>query len=141
MMKYVYKNNKLILLILACISLSNCRSTDTSEDQNILFEDEFYMSRPKIIIDSPMAKLPYILKWEGSRSVRSYEIQSAFDLQFTDSRQNWTTKETFLTLFELKSDVVYIRIRSHFDSDTSRWSEIVKLSLESDELRITRVRD
>jgi hypothetical protein len=140
-MKYVYKNNKLILLILACISLSNCRSTDTSEDQNILLEDEFYMSRPKIIIDSPMAKLPYILKWEGSRSVRSYEIQSALDLQFTDSRQNWTTKETFLTLFELKSDVVYIRIRSHFDSDTSRWSEIVKLSLESDELRITRVRD
>ncbi|MDA3955386.1 hypothetical protein [Oceanispirochaeta sp.] len=128
-------------MIPSVLFLTNCRSTDNIIEEKSTFIDEYYISRPKIIVDAPIAKLPYTLRWEGSRSAGSYEIQSALDLQFTDSRQNWTTKESSLLLSELKGDVVYIRIRSRTDRDTSRWSEIVKLCLVGDVLGISWVRE
>ncbi|MDC7235820.1 MAG: hypothetical protein PQJ58_21540 [Spirochaetales bacterium] len=98
------------------------------------------MNRPKIIVETPISRLPYTLKWEGNRMIRSYEVQMASDRNFTESRQSWTTKEGFLKIEELKTDTVYIRIRSHFDSESSRWSEILELSLKDDELQIKRIR-
>lgn len=136
---YVYKKTGMIILLASLILFTGCRSNsgdiaDSGQDE------EFFLSRPKIIIDTPVTKLPYTLKWEGSKAARSYEIQSAFDQQFTDSRQNWTTRESFLLLEELKSEVVYIRIRARFDGDYSRWSEVLMLTQDGSDLKPTWLR-
>ncbi|MBF9016064.1 MULTISPECIES: hypothetical protein [unclassified Oceanispirochaeta] len=137
----VYNKTAGILLIAALFSIVfSCKSNDVPDD-NTAVEDEFYLSRPKFIVDSPISRLPYTLKWEENRMVRSYEIQVAFDQKFTDSRQHWTTKEPFLLLKEIKSDIVYVRIRSHFADESSRWSEILELNLSGEELKINRVRN
>lgn len=137
----VYKRTSVILIIIA-ISITgfSCKSNEIVND-NTELEDEFYISRPKFIVESPISRLPYTLKWEGDRQVRSYEIQMAFDQKFTDSRQHWTTKEPFLYLEEIKADSVYVRVRSHFSNESSRWSEILELKLTGEELQINRVRN
>jgi hypothetical protein len=137
----VYKKTAGILVI-ATLTFTgfSCKSNDIPID-NTELEDEFYISRPKFIVESPISRLPYTLKWEENRLVRSYEIQMAFDQKFTDSRQHWTTKEPFLNLEDIKADTVYVRIRSHFSNESSRWSEILELNLNGEELQINRVRN
>lgn len=118
----------------------SCRSNSEADRDAVPVEDH-YLGRPKFIVESPISRLPYTLRWEENRMVRSYEVQMAHDLKFTDSRQNWTTKEPFLLLSDFRNDTVYIRIRSHFGEDISRWSEILEMKLQDDELRINRIRN
>lgn len=140
-LKNVYKKTAGIFLIGALFFAFNSCTSNDIPDENIESEDDLYISRPKFIVESPISRLPYTLKWEENRMVRSYEIQMAFDQKFTDSRQNWTTKGPFLLLEEIKSDIVYVRIRSHFSDESSRWSEILELNLNGEELQINRVRN
>jgi len=138
---FVYKKAKVIVLLFSLIiSLNACRSIESSGSTETAADSEFYTSRPKIILETPVARLPYTLRWEGSKSVRSYEIQSALDPEFTASRQNWTTKESFLVINELKDETVYFRVRSRFDSDFSRWSEVLQITRSGDEIRLNRLR-
>lgn len=137
--KNVYKKNTAILLFISLLLLLfSCRSNGNF--QEVTDQDEYFLSRPKFIVETPISRLPYTIKWEENRLVRSYEIQMASDQKFTESRQNWTTKEAFLTLTEIRTETVFVRVRSHFDGDSSRWSEILELKLKDDELQITRVR-
>lgn len=128
----------LLSMMLVLLNLS-CRTNQDDQDSEDP-DDTFYISRPKIIVDSPLSKLPYTLKWEENRLVRSYEIQSASNLEFTENRQHWTTKENSLLIEEMKNEVLYIRIKAHFDNDSSRWSEVLKMNLDGDELRLTWLR-
>jgi len=139
---YIYIRSNLFVLLLALFFLQTaCQSNDTGISSATVPESSIYVSRPKIILETPMAKLPYTLTWEGSNAVRSYEIQSALDPDFTQSRQNWTTKESFLLIKELKGDRVYFRIRSRFEEDFSRWSEILQISKQNEGIRLTRIRN
>ncbi|MDC7239818.1 MAG: hypothetical protein PQJ50_05600 [Spirochaetales bacterium] len=126
-------------LLLAFLVFS-CKSTDDSADKTGDTE-EFYLSRPKFIVESPIGRLPYTVKWEENRMVRSYDVQMALNSGFTEGRRHWTTREPFLQLQELPADTVYLRVRSHLNGDYSRWSESLQLISQDGQLQINRVRN
>ncbi len=127
-------------LILLMMSLFSCRTADTGIEETS-GQEEYYLSRPKFTIESPVSRLPYTLKWEENRRVRSYDVQMALDSQFTEARRHWTTREPQLLLQELPAETTYLRVRSHLNGDYSRWSESLELVEEGGQLKINRVRN
>jgi hypothetical protein len=136
-------NKKLALIVFtAGLALTGCRTTgeDIKSIDSEALEDEGYLSRPKVILDTPVSTLPYTLNWEGTPNARSYEVQSALDIQFTEKRLSWTTRNDSFLLEELPSGESYIRIRSHFNGESSRWSEILKVDRKGRDITLERLR-
>ena len=124
------------LLFLACRTTEDEMITENNEE----LEDTLYLSRPKIILEAPISELPYNLNWEANPSARSHEIQSSVDIQFSDKRLSWTTRNDSFLLEELPEGESYIRIRSHFDKESSRWSEVLKIERQGNDLTLERLR-
>ena len=122
--------------------LTGCQSTEDiiKAGDAGLNEESPYQSRPKVIIDSPVSTIPYTLNWEGSTAARSHEVQSALDIQFTEKRLSWTTRNSSFLLETLPEGESYIRIRSHFNGESSRWSEILKIVRQGDDIKLERLR-
>lgn len=136
-------NKKLALIaISAGLALTGCRSAsgEVNAIDSEAPEETAYLSRPKVILDTPFSSLPYALNWEGNPAARSYEVQSAVDIQFTEKRLNWTTRNDSFLLEELPAGVSYIRIRSHFNGESSRWSEILKVDRKGNDITLERLR-
>jgi len=101
---------------------------DTADAGQELPDDSGYMSRPKILIDTPVASLPYTLKWENVLGARSYELQIADNRNFSSSLQSWTLKDTSFVVEMTGRDEVFVRIRSRYPQGYSRWTEPLRIS-------------
>ncbi len=136
-------NKKLLLAAFSLsVLLTGCRSVEEGKSTGELRAEEegSYVSRPKVVIESPVSNIPYSLKWEGNAAARSYEVQSAVDLQFTEKRLSWTTRNNSFLLENLPDGESYIRIRSHFNGESSRWSEVLKIERKGDALILEKLR-
>lgn len=132
------KNVKLKLpTLLLFLSLFSCGTTT----QEIVVESEpFYMARPKILLNSNHANIPLTLKWEEVKGAKGYEIQMSGSSDFNSPNQNWTMRQSSFILEQLNCSVSYIRIRTLFTGGTSRWSEILQLTREENEIHLQWLR-
>ncbi len=129
----MFKNVKIAILsfMITCLFFS-CRTA--VESPRSLNDEPLYMSRPKILLESSRATLPVLLSWEEVKGARSYEVQVSDKADFNSSLQNWTLRGNTFSLSNVKSEMVFLRIRSVYPGGTSRWSETLIIRKEGSEI-------
>jgi len=135
----------LILVFVPFLSLLSCRSSRTQRGSDFTgiseASEEAYRNRPRIQYDGPRASLPYSLEWDRLYEAKCFEIQSAADERFTQSRKSWITRDTSLVLKTLDQDLTYFRVRAQFEVQYSRWSDVIRILRTDDSIELIRLRD
>ena len=131
----------LLLIICAAVIVPSCKTaveesySDTEDPTRSL-----YPSRPKLLLESYQQSLPLSLHWESVEGAQTYEIEMADSPLFNSSLRNWTIRDNSFQVDALVQTVMYLRIRSRFDTGTSRWSETLELKEEDDKILLGWVR-
>ena len=128
---------KIFLYLFLSLLIFSCSTAPDKAPGN---SEPLYMARPKILLESPRTFLPLSLVWEDVKGARAYEIQLSEELNFSCSIQNWTLRESSFDLDEMDCPVKYLRIRSRFTDGTSRWSEVLEIKKEENEIHLQWLR-
>ncbi len=137
-------NKNVIFLLLMAASAAFIMSCETNagatNSDTETAVDSLYPSRPRILLESSTGTLPLCLHWESVNGAQTYEIETADSPLFNSSLRNWTLRDTSFEISALSQPVLYLRIRSRFDSGTSRWSETLEVKKEDDTISLGWVR-
>ena len=129
----MYENVKKAIRYTIVISLFFSCRTAVDSTQSVV-DEPLYMSRPKILLDSNRTSLPVLLSWEEVNGAKSYEMQVSDTADFNSSLQNWTLRGNTFSFSDMKSEQMFLRIRSVYPGGTSRWSETLIIRKEGSEI-------